>query len=162
MNLKCPFLSFFTFFSNTNSYILFSLFILAFFLFFSFCWDITIYLINVICILESVFTSIFSPLELTLVFYENLIIVYTLIPKSNLTRPCFRAHLLDWIEILLRVFLCLILTYEQFFHSSLKSEFFMQHWHLDTISFKILQFRKYEMIKQIAKEKVNQRWFPKD
>ena len=61
MNLKCPFLSFFTFFSNTNSYILFSLFILAFFLFFSFCWDITIYLINVICILESVFTSIFSP-----------------------------------------------------------------------------------------------------
>ena len=111
--------------------------------------------------------SIFIPAwnsrrrEFTLVFSENL----TLIPKWNLTPSCFHARLLDRIEISLWVFLCMILTCEQFFfffHSGLKSEFFIQNWHHRKLHrSEFHSFVNYEMIKQITKEKVNERWLLK-
>ena len=64
----------------------------------------------------------------------------------------------------LRVFFCMIPTCEHFFFS-LRFELYFFHAELyrrKLCSLEFYSFLNYEMIKQITKEKVNERWLPED
>ena len=76
------------------------------------------------------------------------------------SRPSFRAN---W-NFASRIFVHDSYVWTIFFsHSGLKSEFFMQNWHHKKLHrSEFYCFVNYEIIKQITKEKMNERWLLED